>query len=148
MRRAVHTFGNLHGGPARLLAARVSDSDWFVLDAPHLYIRDGGPYADPSGHMWGDNAFRFAALSHAAAAIGHGAVAEFVPDVVHAHDWQAGLAPAYLHYAGRPRPGTVMTVHNLAVPGPIRRQPAECARPAVARVCDRRRRILRRRSAI
>jgi starch synthase len=114
---AVHTFGNLHGGPARVLAAHLANSDWFVLDAPHLYTRDGGPYADPSGHMWGDNAFRFAALSHAAAAIGHGAVAEFVPDVVHAHDWQAGLAPAYLHYAGRPRPGSVMTVHNLSFQG-------------------------------
>ena len=41
----------------------------------------------------------------------------FVPDVVHAHDWQAGLAPAYLHYGGRPRPRTVMTVHNLAFQG-------------------------------
>ena len=44
-------------------------------------------------------------------------MAQFVPDVVHAHDWQAGLAPAYLHYAGGPRPGTVMTVHNLAFQG-------------------------------
>ena len=44
-------------------------------------------------------------------------VPAFVPDVVHAHDWQAGLAPAYLHYDGRPRPGTVMTVHNLAYQG-------------------------------
>ena len=43
--------------------------------------------------------------------------ADFVPDVVHAHDWQAGLAPAYLHYAGGPRPRTVMTVHNLAFQG-------------------------------
>jgi starch synthase len=37
--------------------------------------------------------------------------------VVHAHDWQAGLAPAYLHYAGGARPGTVVTVHNLAFQG-------------------------------
>ncbi len=44
-------------------------------------------------------------------------VANFVPDVVHAHDWQAGLAPAYLHYGGAPRPRTVMTVHNLAFQG-------------------------------
>jgi len=40
-----------------------------------------------------------------------------VPDVVHAHDWQAGLAPAYLHYDGRPRPATVMTIHNMAYQG-------------------------------
>jgi starch synthase len=36
---------------------------------------------------------------------------------VHGHDWQAGLAPAFLHYRGGRRPGTVMTVHNLAFPG-------------------------------
>jgi starch synthase len=41
----------------------------------------------------------------------------YAPDVVHAHDWQAGLAPAYLHYAGGRRPGTVMTIHNLAFQG-------------------------------
>ncbi len=46
-----------------------------------------------------------------------GAIPSFVPDIVHAHDWQAGLAPAYLHYANGPRPGTVMTVHNLAYQG-------------------------------
>src|SRR5439155_19628 len=27
------------------------------------------------------------------------------------------LAPAYFHYAHRPRPATVMTIHNLAYPG-------------------------------
>lgn len=113
----VHAFPELHGGPARVLAGKVSGHDWYVLDAPHLYARDGGPYADARGHMWGDNAFRFAALSRAAEVLGHGAVAEFVPDVVHAHDWQAGLAPAYLHYGGRPRPATVMTVHNLSFQG-------------------------------
>ena len=40
-----------------------------------------------------------------------------MPDIVHAHDWQAALAPAYLHYSGRPRPRTVITVHNLAFQG-------------------------------
>ena len=31
--------------------------------------------------------------------IGLGAIDAFRPEVVHAHDWQAALAPAYLHYA-------------------------------------------------
>ena len=39
-----------------------------------------------------------------------------MPDVVHAHDWQAGLAPAYLRYWGVPRP-SVMTIHNIAFQG-------------------------------
>ena len=29
-----------------------------------------------------------------------GALGGFVPEVVHAHDWQAALTPAYLHYDG------------------------------------------------
>ena len=37
--------------------------------------------------------------------------------MLHAHDWQAGLAIALLHYGGQPRPRTVMTVHNLAFQG-------------------------------
>ena len=38
------------------------------------------------------------------------------PDVVHAHDWHAGLAPAYLAARGRPAK-SVFTVHNLAYQG-------------------------------
>ncbi|MBV9560970.1 MAG: glycogen synthase GlgA [Bradyrhizobium sp.] len=105
------------GGSARLLAGRSSGLDLFVLDAPHLFARTGNPYLTPDGVDWPDNGLRFAALSHMAAEIALGAIASFAPDVVHAHDWQAALAPAYLHYRGRPRPGTVMTVHNLAFPG-------------------------------
>lgn len=114
---AVHRFGDLFGGAARLLRGLAHGLDLWVLDAPHLFDRPGGPYADASGNDWPDNAFRFAALARAAASIGSGEVATRRPDVVHAHDWQAGLVPAYLHYGGRPRPATVMTVHNLAFQG-------------------------------
>ncbi len=113
----VHAFPRLHGAPARLIAARAAGLDLLVLDAPHLYARPGNPYVGPDGKEWPDNGLRFAALAQCAAAIGRGALPGYVPDVVHAHDWQAGLAPAYLHYAGRPRPGTVMTIHNLAFQG-------------------------------
>jgi starch synthase len=115
--RTVHGFAHLFGGAARLLATQARGLELFVLDAPHLYARPGNPYAAPGGHDWPDNAQRFAALAHGAAVIGRGGVAEFLPDVVHAHDWQAGLTPAYLHYGGAPRPRTVMTVHNLAFQG-------------------------------
>ena len=113
----VHTFAAMHGGAARVLAARTASLDLFVLDAPHLYARPGNPYLGPEGHEWPDNPRRFAALAAAAAAIGRGAIPGFVPDVVHAHDWHAGLAPAYLYYGGAPRPRTVVTVHNLAFQG-------------------------------
>jgi starch synthase len=52
-----------------------------------------------------------------AADIGLGDVPDFVPDIVHAHDWQAGLAPAYMHYSHRRQVGAVITVHNLAYQG-------------------------------
>ena len=105
------------GGPGRLLAGSHDGLDLFVLDVPHLYARPGNPYVTSDGVDWPDNGVRFAALSRVAADIGHGLVPAFVPDVVHAHDWQAGLAPAYLHYDNRPRPATVMTIHNMAYQG-------------------------------
>jgi starch synthase len=112
-----HTFAQLHGGPAQLLVAHAAGLDLFVLDAPHLYGRPGNPYVGADGHEWHDNGPRFAALATAAAAIARGAVPGYAPDVVHAHDWQAGLVPALLHYRGPPRPATVMTVHNLSFQG-------------------------------
>src|SRR5215470_8216942 len=115
-------YPNLHGGPARLLSGSRGKLDMFVIDAPHLYARPGNPYAAPDGKDWPDNGIRFAALGRAAADIGLGAVPSFVPDVVHAHDWQAGLTHAYLHYSERSRSATVMTVHNLAYQGQFPRE--------------------------
>ena len=71
---------------------------------------------------WPDNALRFAALARIAADIGLGFVSSFVPDIVHAHDWHAALALAYMHYSDRRRPATVMTVHNLAYQGVFPRE--------------------------
>jgi starch synthase len=105
------------GGATRLFEGTCGGLKLFVVDAPHLFARPGNPYLAPDGKDWPDNGLRFAALARMADNIGLGAVASFVPDIVHAHDWQAALAPAYLHYSGRPRPGTVITVHNLAFQG-------------------------------
>jgi starch synthase len=116
----IHAFASLCGAPARLLAARHGTLDLLVLDAPQHYGRPGNPYLGPDGHDWPDNALRFAALAQCAAAIARGGlrgIGGAPPDVVHAHDWQAGLAPALLHYAEGPRPPTVMTVHNLSFQG-------------------------------
>lgn len=116
---AIHHFDDLFGGPARLLRTMVGGLDILIIDAPHLYDRPGTPYTDEEKEDWPDNPIRFAALSAVGAAIGLGEVAAFRPDIVHAHDWQAGLTPAYLHYrAGdRRRPPSIMTVHNLAFQG-------------------------------
>jgi starch synthase len=115
----VAVFDNLAGGPARLLAGRGGGLDLFVLDAPHLFERPGNPYVAPGGTDWPDNPQRFAALARAGASIGQGVVPGYRPQAIHAHDWQAALLPAYLHYDGGARPGTVVTVHNLAFQGQV-----------------------------
>jgi len=107
---------DLWGGPGRVVAGEVAGIAVLLLDAPHLYDREGGPYAGPGGD-WGDNAQRFAALSWVGARIARAGIAGWKPDVLHAHDWQAGLAPAYLSYGGADGVGSVMTVHNIAFQG-------------------------------
>lgn len=110
---------------ARLVLGRMPDGTMaYALDAPALYARPGNPYLGPDGKDWPDNAQRFAALSWAAA--GFAAHQSYDPwwrpDVIHGHDWQTGLMPAYLRvrpdrFAGPYRPGTVMTIHNIAYQG-------------------------------
>src|SRR5437773_6578058 len=89
-----------------------------LVECPELYDRDelyGVGNAD-----YADNPRRFAVLVRAAlefaARRGSG------PSVVHAHDWQAGLAPVYLKtlYASHPTlaaTASVCTIHNLAFQG-------------------------------
>ncbi|WP_073975838.1 glycogen synthase GlgA [Erythrobacter donghaensis] len=122
--RAVHKWDALLGTPARLLAGKLGEHPLLVLDAPALFAREGGPYADGAGRDWDDNWRRFAAFARAAADIGAGAVKGRSFDLVHAHDWQAGMVPAYLRLAplagGRPMPRvvpSVITIHNMAFQG-------------------------------
>ncbi len=114
---AVHQFADLFGGPATVLRANAASLELLVLDAPHLYARAGSPYLGADGREWADNGMRFAALGAAAAAIGRGVVPGLTFDIVHAHDWQAAMAVVYLHFHNGPRPGTVITIHNMAFQG-------------------------------
>jgi starch synthase len=119
---AVHHFPDLFGGPARVLRVKApidggASLDLLVVDAPHLYARAGNPYLGPDGREWFDNGVRFAGLGAAAAAVGSGIIPELAFDIVHAHDWQAAMAVVYLHFHEGRRPGTVLTVHNLAFQG-------------------------------
>ena len=54
-----------------------------------------------TGPDWPDNHRRFALLGWVAAALAQGADPAWRPDLLHCHDWHAGLAPAYLRAAGR-----------------------------------------------
>ena len=115
--KPVHHYDDLHEGSGRILAGRAGGLDLFVVDAPHLFERSGNPYVGPDGKDWPDNWQRFAALAQAAADAGSGAIKAFVPDIVHAHDWQAALAPAYLKFAKGRKAKTALTVHNIAFQG-------------------------------
>jgi starch synthase len=46
-----------------------------------------------------------------------GLVEGYQPQIIHAHDWQAGLVPAYVKYGPSATLKTVMTVHNMAFQG-------------------------------
>lgn len=109
---------DLFGGAARLLRQRLAGIDLMVLDAPHLYDRPGAIYTAENRRDHADNPERFAALSWAAAHIGAEGVPDWRPDVLHLHDWQAGLAPVYLRDMGAAdRVATVLTIHNIAYHG-------------------------------
>lgn len=115
--KQVLNLGNLHGGPARLVEARADNMDLLLLEAPHLYDRPGNPYLGPDGNDWPDNHLRYGALCKAAAKVAAGALAKWKPDIVHVHDWQAGLVPAYLKLGSKAPPPCVMTIHNIAFQG-------------------------------
>jgi len=93
------------------------ETPFYFLDSPVLFDRPGLYGED--GEDYPDNHIRFAALAQAAL--------EFCrrvwrPDVIHGHDWQAGLTPVYLHtiYANDPTffgIRTLFTVHNVGYHG-------------------------------
>ena len=118
----VAAFKDLPGGAARVVRVAEKGITLFLLDAPDLFDRASGPYLDESGADWPDNPVRFGTLADAAARVALGAVKGFAPKVLHAHDWQAGLAPVYLEMAGKKRPGTVTTIHNIAFQGRCNRK--------------------------
>jgi starch synthase len=101
-------------GPARFLLGRTGTGvPIYLLDCPALYDRPGGPYEES-----GDSHRKFGSLAWAAAALATaGDAGGWRPDLVQAHDWQAGLVPLLLAQPGGPRPRTVMTIHNMAYQG-------------------------------
>ena len=113
----LHHYADLLGCEAKLIAGTAGGLDVIVLDAPELFHRDGGPYLDPAtGKDWPDNWMRFGALGRAAADLAEGRHVDAGFDIVHGHDWQGALAPAYLHYDGSRVP-SIITIHNIAFPG-------------------------------
>ena len=89
-----------------------------LVDIPPLFDRD---QLYGVGNLdYPDNPRRFAFLVRAA--LEYASQQAGPPSVIHAHDWQAGLAPVYLKtfYSGSPALAStpcVFTIHNLAYQG-------------------------------
>jgi len=89
-----------------------------LVDAPGMFDRDF--FYGHGNDDYPDNPRRFAVLVRAA--LEWALRQPQGPDIIHAHDWQAGLAPVYLRsmYGLNPTIGnarTVFTIHNLAYQG-------------------------------
>ncbi|MEN0039780.1 MAG: glycogen synthase GlgA [Pseudomonadota bacterium] len=116
--RSVCTCDDLFGGPAEVVEAKTEGLSLLLLDATHLYDRPGSIYLDETGHDWHDNHLRFGALCRVAADIANDGAGAWTPDIVHAHDWQAGLTPLMIELDDLPNPpATIITVHNVAFQG-------------------------------
>lgn len=109
-------WGNARAG-VRLGSLPGSDVPVYFLeynhyfDRPHLYGPPEGGYPD--------NVERFTFLSRGALELAK--AIQFIPDVVHAHDWQTALVPVYVNTIEWAKPlhgaATIYTIHNLAYQG-------------------------------
>ena len=104
----------------RLLKTKLPHSDVvvYLVDQPQYFDREG-LYADRAGE-YRDNCERFSFFCRAT--IEAITQLNLDADIIHCHDWQAGLVPAYIHsrygnHAWMDRVKTIMTIHNLAYQG-------------------------------
>lgn len=90
----------------------------YFLDYDLLYGR-AGIYGPSGGESFADNAERFNLLSRGAFQLCR--MLNWYPDVMHCHDWAAGLAPLYLNtieYTGDfADTASVFTIHNIGYQG-------------------------------
>jgi len=93
------------------------ETPFYFLDYPPLYDRPG--FYGQDGVDYPDNHIRFAVLAQAALSFCRWV---WRPDILHGHDWQAGLAPVFLRtvYSNDPTflgMHSLFTIHNLGYRG-------------------------------
>ena len=104
---AIHAVPGSVRRPGPAVARATARRPRSARDRRAASVRRGPalPISTPEGEDWPDNALRFAALARGRRRRSAWARSRpIAPDIVHAHDWQAGLTPAYLHYRGTARP--------------------------------------------
>src|SRR5690606_33374564 len=87
----------------------------WLLDCPPLFARSDNPYRGADGVEFADNALRFGVFGAAVARLARG-FNRWRPQVVHLHDWHAGLAAPWIAEHS-PRPRLLFTIHNLQYQG-------------------------------
>jgi starch synthase len=119
--KTVFEFGPLFG--AGRITLRLGQMPYthvpaYVIDAPYLYRRSGSPYQASDGSEWSDNLQRFALLGWVGAHLAAGELdPEWAPQILHAHDWHAAMACAWMEAHPATPAASVFTVHNLAYQG-------------------------------
>ena len=90
----------------------------YFIDHEKAFGRDG-VYGTKSESDFHDNPYRFALLCHGAFQVCR--KLGWFPDIVHAHDWSACLAPVLLKHVIRcgdfAKTASVLTIHNLGYQG-------------------------------
>ena len=109
-------FGVAH---ARVRLGKLPGSAVPVYFLEHRRYFDRPDLYGPPGEDYGDNLERFAFLSRGALALCK--ALGWIPDVVHANDWQTALVPVYVNTVEWGGPlhasASVYSVHNLAYQG-------------------------------
>ena len=121
-RRVEVQFPGLNAGAEIFQYAPEARLRYLFLQSPWFERRE--LYGE-GGKEYRDNHKRFALLC--AGALEAAKQQNFIPDAVHAHDWQAALTPLILKrgWAGRPAPfkaRSIFTIHNLAYQGVFPRE--------------------------
>src|SRR5262245_5840933 len=109
-------LGDRRGG-VRMGRLPKSPVPIYFLEHHHYYDR---PFIyGPPDHSYPDNLERFTFLSRGALELAK--ALGFIPDIVHANDWQTALVPIYLNTVEWAKPlhaaASVYTIHNLAHQG-------------------------------
>lgn len=113
---------------ATLKEGRLGDVPVYFIENARYFFRPG-VYRSPDGD-YGDNRERFIFFSRAVLETIKAML--FQPDVIHCHDWQTGIIPAYLKSTYRTdgfffRTRSVYTIHNIAYQGIFDRDTVDVA---------------------
>ncbi len=116
--KPVLEFGNLHGGPARLVSVQAEGLDLLLLDAPHLYDRPGNIYLEQRWAVTGRTTICVLARCHRSARRWRKRASQAGRPI-----WcmcmigrQAWCLPI-CEWLMAPAPPCVLTIHNIAFQG-------------------------------